>query len=99
MQPAVANTLTNSLRFLWVDTLTISVDAPRGWRRVDGQFRHDGTVYQLPVTDSHYEKTYKAQPVGNYNIGGCFLTVSVGELYKGYHYKLIAAVIRHEDHS
>ena len=99
MQPGIANTISNSLRFLWVDALTILVNAPGGRRRVDGRFQYDNTVYQLSVTDPHYEQTYKAQPVGNYNIGGCFLSVSVGELYNGHHYKLIAAIIRREDHS
>ena len=37
--------------------------------------------------------TYLAQPDGNYEIGECYLTVSLGEPFGDACYKLIAAVI------
>ena len=36
---------------------------------------------------------YLRQPNGTYQIGESFLTISLGEPYRGYAYKLIAAII------
>ena len=60
--------------------------------RVQGQFKHRGESYGLWVTDP-IERTYKAKGEGEYRIGECRLTVSIGEPYKGNCYKLIAAII------
>ena len=45
------------------------------------------------VTDPGYERTYLAKLDGAYEIGECYLTVSLGEPYEGACYKLIAAII------
>jgi len=100
---ATANTLQSSLRFLTVQELTFSVFAPgEGFgnrrRRVQGRFRYGRVNYWLWVTDPLYEETYLNKPDGEYEIEDCFITVSVAkELYRGAHYKLIAAVIEHGD--
>ena len=62
-------------------------------RRVQGRFRHAGREYALWVTDPGWERTYLAKLNGTYDIGGCYLTVSLGEPYGDACYKLIAAVI------
>ena len=99
---AIAGTLQSSLRFLHVDRLAFSVFAPgerfgNAKRRVQGRFRHDGADYRLWVTDPRYEREYLAQPNGDYEVGECFLTVSIGEPFEEFCYKLIAAIIRPED--
>lgn len=40
-----------------------------------------------------YERTYLAKHEGRYEIGPCFVTVSLGEPFRGACYKLIAAII------
>ena len=62
-------------------------------RRVQGRFTYGDVDYWLRVTDPVYERQYLSQPDGNYEIGESYLTVSLGESYQGYSYKLIAAVI------
>ena len=96
MEPAIAHTISNSLRFLWVDALKVSVTSTDWSRRVDGKFQHSDTVYKLSIADPHTKQTFLDLPNAIYNMGGCFITVSVGELYRGYHYKLIATVIQQQ---
>lgn len=98
---AVADTLQGSLRFVYVESLTLSVFA-RGIafgnpkRRVQGQFRHGRTTYRLRVTDPNYEREYLARADGNYELGEGYLTVSLGEPFQGFCYKLIAAIIERD---
>lgn len=87
-----------SLRLIRLSNLELFVfaqDAASGKprRRVQGHFRYNGVNYGLWVTDPRYERAYLQRPDGNYRIGGCFLTVSIGDEYHGYAYKLIAAII------
>lgn len=87
-----------SLQLIRVDTLLVHVLAPGAAfgsrrRKVKGEFEHEGVRYRLTITDPHIERKYLAMPDGRYEIGSCFLTVSLGEPFEGYCYKLIAAVI------
>ena len=87
-----------SLRLVEVDELTLAVFAPgeafgNRKRRVQGCFRHAGQDYALWVTDPICERHYLAKLDGDYRLERCFLTISLGEPYDGYCYKLIAAVI------
>lgn len=45
------------------------------------------------MTDPLVERKYLAGSNGEYPIGECFVTVSLGESYEGYCYKLVAALI------
>lgn len=89
--------LRDSLRLFWVEGLVLNVEDCEYFgntkRRVQGQFIHQGVEYRLWVTDRAYENKYLAKPDGKYEIGECFLTVSLGEPHEGYCYKLIAAII------
>ena len=90
--------LDDSLKLIHVDELRLSVFKPgeafgNAKRRVQGSFTQDGVPYALWVTDPVYERRYLAKLDGDYRIGECFLTVSLGEQYQGACYKLIAAVI------
>jgi len=93
-----ADALTSSLRLIRVEAVTFSVFAPgeafgNPKRRVQAKFFHAGQEYRLWVTDPTYETRYLAQPDGEYGIDGCFLTVSLGEPFRGCANKLVAAVI------
>ena len=92
-----AQRLENSLRLIRVDKLGLSVFKPdeafgNMKRRVQGRFVYGGKHYGLWVTDPTYERRYLAKLDGNYRIGECYLTVSLGEPYGGACYKLIASI-------
>jgi len=93
------STITDSLRLVKVENLELQVSQPgmdfgNYRRRVQGRFRHNGVDYWLRVTDPVYERQYLQKPNGQYPMGECFLTVSLGEPFHGYAYKLIAAIIK-----
>ena len=89
--------LRDSLRLIWTDNLRITVSAPNepqgDFRRfVRGRFGYCGTDYSIRVTDPIVEERYIK--IGDYPIGGRFVTVSLAETpFYGYYYKLIAAII------
>lgn len=90
--------LASSLRLLRVGKLELDVFAPRiaqgdFKRRIKGRFRYNEEEYRLWVTDPAYEQTYLNRPNASYALGDCYLTVSLGEPYQGYAYKLIAAIV------
>ncbi len=94
----LAKRVESSLRLIRVGALTLAVSAPSAAfgnpkRRVQGRFVHAGKEYALTVTDPNMERKYLAQPDGEHETGNCCLTISLGEPFHGYCYKLIAAVI------
>lgn len=93
-----ANELTTSLTLVHVPAVRISVFSPGAAfgnpkRRVQARFKLGGDDYWLWVTDPTYERRYLAQDNGEYALGPCYMTVSLGEPYGGYAYKLVAAII------
>ena len=97
---SLAERLKGSLRFIQVEKLTLKVFSPgeafgNSKRRVQGIFRYAEQEYSLWVTDPNYERTYLKKNDGLYALDRSFLTVSLGEPYKGDCYKLIATVIPH----
>lgn len=96
-----ADSVSHSLRLIHVDGLSLEVFKPgeafgNSKRRVQGQFTHRGTEYRLWVTDPVYDRAYLSKLDGTYEIGECYLTISLGEPHEGWCYKLIAAIIRAE---
>lgn len=98
-----ADKLSRSLYLIRVSSVDLHVFAPseafgNRKRRVQARFQHRGTRYALRVTDPHVEREFLAQKDGNYTLGECCLTISLGEpfLTKGaeYRYKLVAAIIQ-----
>lgn len=89
----------DSLRLIYVDDLTMRVFAPGAdfnnpKRRVQGGFSYLGTTYRAWVTDPVVERDFLAGDDGTYEIGDCYVTMSLGERSDdGYCYKLIAALI------
>lgn len=93
-----ANTLTSSLTLVHVPAVHIEVFRPGAAfgdmkRRVQARFKLGADDYWLWVTDPTYESRYLAQDDGEYALGPSFLTISLGEPYNGYVYKLVAAII------
>ena len=90
-------TLTDSLRLIRVDDLRLDVRFSEYTLRfeVDGVFSYGGADYKLRVTDPEYEFAYTfLHDPGEHYVGESYLTISLGEPFEGYHYKLIAAIIR-----
>ena len=88
----------SSLCFICIDNLKLIVYMTVGLfgnkkRRVQGLFQYDQTEYKLWVTDPKCEQIYLAKSDGVYELGKCFLTISLGNLHDEFAYKLIAAVI------
>ena len=96
-----AASLSSSLRLIHVEQLTLSVFAPgeafgNSKRRVQGRFDYAGERYALWVTDPGLEREYLKKLNGTYKLGPCHLTISLGEPYEGFCYKLIAAIVKGE---
>ena len=93
--------VSDSLRLIGVDALELRVFAPgeafgNAKRRVQARFDHAGIDYALWVTDPGYERAYLSKRDGSYELGACFLAVSLGEPYEGSCYKLVAAIVKPE---
>jgi hypothetical protein len=87
-----------SLHFLHLSHLRYMVFTPgkdlgNKERRVQAAFRYQKTNYRLWVTDPLVETAYLQKRDGEYAIGECYVTVSLGEPFLGHCYKLVAAVI------
>jgi hypothetical protein len=63
-------------------------------RKVQAHFEYDSQEYAFYVTDPVIEREYLAQKDGQYDLGNCYLTISLGEIYNDFAYKFVAAVIR-----
>jgi hypothetical protein len=88
-----AQELDKSLYLLHLEKLKLRVFVPYKKRKVRAEFVHRGVNYHLGVTDPVIERKYLAKKDGDYRIAECFATVSLGEPFNGYCYKLIAALI------
>jgi hypothetical protein len=94
-----AATLKNSLMLIHVDAMRLRIFSPGeafgdSERRIQAWFHFDGNDYGLMVTDLIIRRKYLSQEDGDYQLGEGYLTVSIGEPYKGNCYKLVAAVIQ-----
>jgi len=94
---SVAKTFNSSLLLLEVSELQLSVaveSSPKRppKRKVRAHFRFSGTSYVIAVTDPGWESTYKQKGNGDYLIGDAVLCISLGEVFEGYAYKLVAGI-------
>ncbi len=85
---AIASVI-DSLRLIRIDRLDLVAGRPgeafgNNKRRVQGRFRHAETQYALWVTDPRYERKYLSKLDGIYELGECYLTISLGEPYEEY---------------
>ncbi|MFD3525224.1 hypothetical protein [Streptomyces sp. NPDC058653] len=93
-----AVTLSDSLKLIRIANLKLQVHVPGAAfgdqkRALRAHFSYARHGHILKVTDPIYEQEYLAKPEGMYELGESFLTVSLGEPYEGYVYKLVAAII------
>jgi hypothetical protein len=92
-----AKDVTSSLKLIYTNVLIRVFEPGRAFgnnkRRVQAQFQFDGEEYFLYITDPIIEREFLGGKNGKYKIGDCFLTISLGEPYQDYMYKLVAAVI------
>ncbi len=96
VQLAEAGKETSSLKLVHVDALELRVfwsSGPYPKRRVQGRFGFSGEDYALSVTDPVIERAYRRKADGTYQLDECYLTISLGEPFHGFCYKLIAAVL------
>jgi hypothetical protein len=94
-----AAALKSSLKLIHVRSLELKVFAPgeafgNTKRRVQARFAFDGVDYWLWVTDPIVERQYLAEPDAEYAVGEAYLTISIGEPYQDYCYKLVATIIK-----
>lgn len=87
---------TFSLKLIRVSNLALQAHYEWGKRALRAHFEYSGASYALKVTDPVYEESYRAKPTGTYELGEAFLTVSLAEPFKGYAYKVVAAIIQRE---
>ena len=90
----------STLRLVRVQGLQISVSwdwVGRGkrQRQVRANFMYHNQEYGLKVTDAHFEREFKKKGDGEYEIGECYITISiVGPYANGNRFGLIAAIIK-----
>ncbi|MEU5846349.1 dual OB domain-containing protein [Saccharopolyspora shandongensis] len=90
--------LKDSLKLIRVNRVTMEVRSAHPASldptpTVRARFQYEDSEYVLRVTDPVREVKFRTKGRGEYDLGECFLTVSLGEAYQGYFYKLVAAVI------
>ena len=92
----VVKTDTPSLYLIRPDDFTILVtDDLYGRKKVNARFTYRGTPYLLSVTDMTLEREYLMKPQDEYPLDNknIHLTVSLGEPFNSFCYKLVAAVM------
>jgi len=93
---SLANNFERSLLLILVPSLQVRVLHDRhnvNRRRVLGSFSHLGESYSLWIRDAVFEDRYLEKADGTYKMKECLLTVSLGEPFNGFCYKLIAGII------
>jgi hypothetical protein len=99
---AQLNPQQGSLRLIFVDNVRIKVETKTLYgsaiekRVVRAAFQHHGTRYCIDVTDPVIETRYLQRGIGEYLVGEAYLCLSLGELFHGYAYKLVCAIITGE---
>ncbi len=87
--------LRSSLLLIRPSRLTVSVAQEYNSRKARAYFFFNSTAYRLAVTDPAAESLFLAQEDGEYPISrrNVYLCASLGEPYRGFTYKLVAAII------
>ncbi|MFH1243802.1 MAG: RQC domain-containing protein, partial [Pseudomonadota bacterium] len=92
----VKKRITSSLLFIRPENVSITVEeGPNLLKRIRSRFAFAGVEYWFPVTDPIVENKYFDEEVGAYPVDNreLYFTISIGEPYEGYCYKLVAAII------
>jgi len=92
----VKKRVTSSLLFIRPERVSFTIEeGPNLLKRVRSRFTLAGLEYWLSVTDPLVENRYFHEDVGQYPINkrDLYFTISIGESYEGYCYKLVAGVV------
>lgn len=92
----IAKKLNRSLFLIRPHGFSIQVSTEGNERKIRGSFTLNTIPYKCVVTDPIIEKQYSKQRDGVYPLNNALLCISLGELYFGYAYKLVAAVLTPE---
>jgi hypothetical protein len=97
----IASTFQNSLLLINPTRLNIIVAEEGGIfaaakRRVRADFLLNGERYNLVVTDPWMERRYLSSADGVFAVETSRLCISLGEIFQGFTYKLVAAIITPE---
>lgn len=89
-----AQRLTSSLLFVRVKDLSIYTTCYYQKKKVRCDFVYNNISYcDLPVTDSYAESHFKNSDNNNDEVyPSAYVTVSLGEVYQGYAYKLVSGI-------
>ena len=68
-------------------------------RAVRAVFTYRDTEYNLKVTDPVAEREILARGIEEAGVGECYLTISLGEPWGPFNYKLVAALVVREDYT
>lgn len=96
---ALLNPEQGSLRLIFVDSVTLKVQTKTLYASsiektvIRAAFQHEGTPYSLDVTDPVIENRYLRSGIGEFILTKVYLCISLGELYHGFSYKLVSAII------
>jgi len=86
----------SSLAFIQPERAELIVEeGPQLLKRLRTRFFYKGQEYSLPVTDPVMENRYLDHDIGRYPIeeAPVYFTISIGEPYEGFCYKLVAGVV------
>lgn len=90
--------ISNSLRLIKVEALTVTVSEPSrpsaDFPMLRGSFNYLGDEYRFRITDPESESGSLNLSYGDYSVGERYLVVSLGEPFEGHAYKLIATIIK-----
>lgn len=94
VSPDEVSRITNSLYFIYIDKITIYVSKWESNLKVRGEFKYNGILYNLKITDLFWLDFFKGKELGKYCYEGRYITVSLAlDTFGGYHYKLIAEMM------
>ena len=83
----------NSLRFIYLDFLELKVAYVDNKWNCRARFMYLGTRYNLSVTDPQYDMQRLGEEPKTVTIDDCYVTISLGEPFKGFAYKLVAGIV------
>lgn len=93
--PAVmVERLDYSLMLIKPDKAQAYVDEEREKSKYRMKFTYYGSNYDFPITDPIFLEAFRTKPECYTDLKNIYLTLSLGQEFEGFHYKLVAAVIQ-----
>ena len=83
----------DSLRFIRLDVLQLKIAYVDQKWRCRAHFMYLGNEYNLVMTDPNYGKRRLGEETRTLTLKDCYVTVSLGEMFHGFAYKLVAGIV------